>query len=55
MCLFYYDDSFYSDEKVAKAIIDYKNIVQSWPSGIAVRKILVVLKNSKQLIEYSVV
>lgn len=46
MCLFYYDDSFYSDEKVAKAIIDYKNIVQSWPSGIAVRKILVVLRIS---------
>ena len=54
MSLFYYDDSYYSDEKVKKAINDYKNIVRNWPCGIVVKKILVVLRNRKQIIEYNV-
>lgn len=55
MSLFFYDDSFYSDEKVTKAISDYKQIAQNYPNGIVVKKILVVLRNRKQIIEYSVV
>ena len=55
MSLFFYDDSFYSNEKITKAINDYKQIAQNYPSGIVVKKIFVVLRNRKQIIEYSVV
>ena len=54
MCLFYYDDSFYTEEKVKKGILDYVRIARNWPEGITVKEILVVLRNQKQIIKYEV-
>ena len=50
--LFYYDDSYYSDDKVRKGISDYIKIASNRKEGIVVKRILVVLKNQKQMIEY---
>lgn len=54
MCLFYYDDSFYTDDRVKKGINDYRRMAVKWIEGIAIRKILVVLRNQKRIIEYCV-
>jgi hypothetical protein len=54
MCLFYYDDSYYSDEKVKKGIIDYRRMAEKWSEGIAIKKIIVVLREQKRMIEYLV-
>ena len=52
MCLFFYDDSYYTDAKVKKGILDYRRMAAKWSEGIAIKKIIVVLREQKRMIEY---
>ena len=55
MCLFYYDDSFYSDENIKLGISGYLTAVGNKREGVVVKKILVVLRNAKKMLEYNIV